>query len=472
MRRPVKTRLAASIAVALIGALSACQRGEHAGAAAAAGPLDGATPDPRLDRSAPTAFRGRALLVLSDGDMLASSFVDGKLRVEGRGPAEASDALTVLGLPLDVGVPRASRMIASEVPVTNSVIGPPFVIAAAGDGRRAYVLQTRGPAPDGVTQVGSVFTDLSTEAIVTTVDLTDTTRPAIIQHTSVGRFAHTLSLSPDGKLLAINSDEPGRTIVLREILLDGSVGGEVASLGIEVDGAPLRRVGRVEWHPSGRFLANGLPFQDEIRFFEVTRTDGKLDIRSWGAPVKVGTFPDEGAFTPDGRYYLTTDLHWGTEVPGLFLEPPPGSVTAVAFDAEHGRHRVTGRAPTDISPEGIAISPDGRFIVTGNLTRSFMPWDDPRLLVAGSLDLLELDTASGELRALQRIPIHGILPEGITFDASGNYVAATVFDHFDPRRRRGTVEIFHLATGNRPRLVRTNVQIEVPPGPHSILLVR
>jgi sugar lactone lactonase YvrE len=188
--------------------------------------------------------------------------------------------------------------------------------------------------------------------------------------------------------------------------------------------------------------------------------------------MKTGDFPDQGAFSPDGRYFVSTNLHWGDKPPPNYLNPPQGSLTAVRFDAEGGKHKVTGNAIASISPEGIAISPDGRSVVAASLTRSFFPWDDARLTPGGALDLLTLDPQSGKLTHIEAHPLQGILTEGLAFDASGNFVAVTHFDRFDPRRRRGVVEFWQLKAGEKPRLERTNYEIEVVPGPHTLHLVR
>jgi DNA-binding beta-propeller fold protein YncE len=416
-------------------------------------------------------FQGSALLVLSDTDMPSSAFVDGKIITSPRDRVTASDSLTVVRLPVRPAGTPASAAAISELDVSNSVVGPPYGMAASRDGRFVYVLETRGPLPKGTESVPNVFTGLPTRSHVTVVDLRDRLAPKVAQKIEIGSRTHTLDLRADGRMLAVNMDQPGRHIVLFRVGEDGQVGAEVAALGIDAGGQPLRRVGRVQWHPSGEFLSMTLPFDDEVRFYRVSEAGGRVLIEQWGAATKVGDFPDEGAFTPDGSHYISTDLHWGDRPPPNYLSPPKGTFTAVRFDAIRGNHRVTGNAPTGTSPEGIAIAPNGRFVVAANLERSFMPWQDKRLTMGGSLDLLAFDPSSGSLRHIASYPVHGILPEGLAFDASGTFLAATVFDKYDPRRRRGTVEFWRLVEDERPRLERTGYEIEVAPGPHTLLLI-
>lgn len=417
------------------------------------------------------SFEGSALLVLSDTDIPASAFVDGRIIASDRDRVSALDKLTIVSLPIrPSGTPDTAARV-TEVDVSNSVVGPPYGMAVSANGRFAYVLETRGRPPEGVEAVPNVFTGLPTQSHLTVVDLTDKSSPRTLEKVLVASLTHTVSLRADGRMLAINTDEPGRHIVLRRVGEDGRLGEEALAFGIDVNGKPLRRVGRVEWHPSGRFLAMGLPFEDEIRFYEVAEANGRVTLRPWGDPVKVGDFADEGAFTPDGRHYISTDLHWGDRPPPNYLTPPNGTFTAIRFDVERGRHIVTGRAPTSISPEGIAISPDGRFVVAANLERSFMPWGDARLTMGGSLDLLTLDPQTGGLRHIANYRVAGILPEGLAFDKSGGFLAATVFDHYDPLRRRGTVEFWRLIDGQIPRLERTNYELEVAPGPHTLVMI-
>jgi 6-phosphogluconolactonase (cycloisomerase 2 family) len=420
----------------------------------------------------PPAFEGSALLILSDTTMPASGFVDGRLVPGERDRIDEPDTLSVLSLPVrPSGAPDKSVTI-GEVEASNSVVGPPFQMVASPDGRFAYVLETRQNPPEGVEEVTNVFQGLSSESHVTVIDISDRARPSFVEKVLVGTHTHTIDIRPDGRMLAINSYDLGRHIVLRRINKNGTIGEEATTLEVEVNGAPLRRPGRVQWHPSGEFLALTLAFDDEVRFYRVEEEGDAVTIEQWGEAVKVGDFPDEGSFSPDGSYFVTTDLRWGDRPPPNYLSPPAGTLTAVRFDAENGRHAATSQAPVSISPEGIAFSPDGRHLVTASLTRSFFPWDDERLTMGGALDLLTLDAATGKLMHVESQPLQGILTEGLTFDASGNFIAVTHFDRYDPRRRRGVVEFWRVISDERPRLERTNYEIEVVSGPHTLHLVR
>ena len=99
-------------------------------------------------RHAPLDFEGRMLLALSDADMVASAYVDGRL-----GAIEGSDTLSVIALG---GDPRGWR--AATVAASNSVAGPPVAVAATPDGRYAFVVETFTPRPEG--KADAVFGDL------------------------------------------------------------------------------------------------------------------------------------------------------------------------------------------------------------------------------------------------------------------------------------------------------------------------
>ncbi len=59
-----------------------------------------------------------------------------------------------------------------------------------------------------------------------------------------------------------------------------------------------------------------------------------------------------------------------------------------------------------------------------------------------SLTLLTLSTDTGQLTPMGSFPFEGILPEGITFDATGDYLAVANFSHFNPAVKGGSIDFW------------------------------
>lgn len=293
----------------------------------------------------------------------------------------------------------------------------------------------------------------------------------------IGVRPTSVAVSPDGSLVAVTlHPEDGRQLAL--VPLRNGRFGSPAFVGLPGVAGTLETP-HVDWHPSGGFLAVTVLGRNEVAFFAVDRAATRPAIRPWGRPVQVGKYPMMGRFTPDGRHFVNVDLHWGDDVDGFWVGAPRGDVTVTRFDdrasAGEPRHNVVARAETGVSPEGMSISPDGRRIVTANLERSYLPHADPRITWYSSLTLLWLDPASGKLTSHGESYFDGVLPEAAVFDTSGRYVAAATFDHFDGRKRGGSIGIWRIVddpTSKGPHLVRTESSVSVVRGPHSLVLVK
>lgn len=135
------------------------------------------------------------------------------------------------------------------------------------------------------------------------------------------------------------------------------------------------------------------------------------------------------------------------------------------------RHQIVSTAPVGGSAEEFALSPDGRFVVALNMEASFLPWNDERIAWHSSLTLLSLNPETGRLILRNTIPFEGILPEGITFDASGNYLAVANFDHFNPAREGTTVDFSRVIRGEIPMVVQMDISVPVMRGAHIVKLV-
>jgi len=422
-----------------------------------------------FDRAAPLDFQGRYLVSISDADMLASAYVNGRL-----GPPEGKDALSVIPL-----AGHARELQAYEVEASNSVAGPPVAVAVTPDGRYAIVVESFRPRPDGIWEE-QTFSDLAHGDRVQLFDLADPTQPELVQTISLGERPDAVSINQDGSMVAVTfhpsgagTDTPLALIRLR----DGRFGEPVYPTVPRLPAG--ERLIHAEWHPSQQVLALVNETAAEVSFTRVVGQGDRLILQPWGNLVQVEKAPYMARFTPDGRHIIVNNLFWGADVEGTWNEAPRGSLVSIRLEAgiqEDGspRHALISRSSTGVSPEGLAISPNGRYVVTTNLERSYLPYDDNRVTWFSSLTLLTLDPQTGQLNRVGDYPFDGILPEAAVFDASSQYLAVVNYDHFDDRVAGGSIEFWRIAVeplNPQPMLVKTSYSVPVTRGVHSMVLV-
>lgn len=417
------------------------------------------------DRVAPMAFQGRYLVSVSDADMLSSAYVDGLL-----GPREGRDVLSVIPLGGHV-----RDLQAYEVEASNSVAGPPVAVVVTPDGRYAIVVETWTQRPEG-NETEQTFADLSHGNRLQVFDLITPTQPILVQDVAIAERPDSISINADGSLIAVTFHPAGAGSETPLALIPFSNGQIGEPIYPTVPNFSLaERIIHAEWHPSRDVLALANETTGEISFVEVTG----MTLRAWGNVVQAEKAPYMVRFTPDGRYAIANALYWGADVEGRWTEAPRGSVVSLRLEAGtqadgSPRHALVSRAMTRVSPEGIAISPNGRYIVTTNLERSYLPYDDNRITWFSSLTLITLDPATGQLSRVADYPYDGILPEAAAFDASSQYVAVVNYDHFDDRIQGGSIDFWRIAAdplNPQPILVQTRYSVSVTRGAHSMVLV-
>ena len=411
-------------------------------------------------------FRGAAIVTISDGDMKASAYIGGQL-----GADRQEDKLTVTRL-----TPDLTGLTSVSIDVSNSVAGPPTAVAVSPDGNWAFVTESFGQPPAD----GQTFRDLPIGDRLTAIDLSDLSAPAVTQDITVGKRPEGISVHPAGDLIALTlHPADGRQLAFVPFA-DGRLGEPqyVSLSGIE----PSERISHVEWHPSGRFIAVTLVNSAIIRFAQVERGEAGVTVSMWGNPVLTSKYPFMGRFTPDGRHFLTGNLYWGSDVPGIWAEAVDGDVTSIRFAEEASpgrngdpqvRHYLVGKAGTGKDPEGIAISPDGRYVVSVNLETSYAPSTDPRHTFYSSVSLLALDPDTGRLTHLDTVRYDGILPEAATFDSTGRFVAVVTYDSHDPAvtgAMSGALDFFRVTADEK--LVMLKRSHALPRGPHSMQLIQ
>ena len=120
----------------------------------------------------PLDFKAKKLVVLSDADQLASTYVDGK---SGNKTADLKDQLTIIN-----GATITDPSALKTAPVSNSVKYWPNSLTVTPDGKYALVAELFGPAPLGEsmindTPVGRKITivDLETAKVISSAEIAD-----------------------------------------------------------------------------------------------------------------------------------------------------------------------------------------------------------------------------------------------------------------------------------------------------------
>lgn len=413
-------------------------------------------------------LQGQYLVVASDGDFFASSYADGKIPGD---DSRYQDALTLIPLPL------TEETISLNV--SNSVLTPPEIMALSPDGKAVFVVESAVQRPDGAT----TRADIPPGRLLTVVDLTNPRQPQIVAQQSLAMVPEAIDVHPEGNWLAIVTNaaaDSNQPEALHLIPVSGTTLGEALSFPLDTLGIPTAAgvldASYVEWHPSGRYLAINLYRQNRVVFLEFTSRVGGVSVKQWGNPVTVDPDPFSGRFTPDGRYYLTANWQRNFEADSLEDRLPshPSTVSVIRLgsnpsNAEGDRvHQVVATVESDLSSEGIAISPDGNLVATANMRNTALPQDLPHFTREATVSLFRFDVATGQLQKINDFPFEGVLPEGIAFDATGEHVIVATFEYLNSPQPTGGLEIWQV---KRPHFdLEYMGRINVPHGAHQVLV--
>ncbi|MCU0445733.1 MAG: hypothetical protein MUE85_12540 [Microscillaceae bacterium] len=209
---------------------------------------------PAFAQKLPFQFDAKGLLVLSDADMVASAYADGKLKTE----QGVDDQLSIIkwGVNLE---DFNLKTLAIPNSVTNWVNG----LALANDGKTAFVIDTRGSLPRSVQQVKDVFTDLPAGKTLYAIDISDLQNPNIRDKIEVGSTPLSVDVNPLNQTLLICGVEKGREIQLIE--WQNGKFGKIHSF------AQDHKITHANWHPSGKFIGITLEKTQQVQFYQVDK---------------------------------------------------------------------------------------------------------------------------------------------------------------------------------------------------------
>jgi len=275
-----------------------------------------------------------------------------------------------------------------HIEVPTSVVGPPTSVAITPDESLALVTAAmRADASDQKRQVP--------DRRLSVVDLR-ARPPAVIAQLEAGAGAAGVSITRDGRLALVANRDEGTVSVFR---IDGR---KVTRIDTVAIGTADSGVAHVAISPDGR---SALVSRDGDHAISLLAIDGEkvtYTRRDFG----VGLKPYGIVITPDGGAAVVANLGLGrgdndtVSLIDLTLKPP----------------RVVDTYTVGPTPEGIALSPDGKLVAVVTMNGSNRAVDSPFYSPVGRVVLLRV--TPGGLRLVAAAPV-GAWPQGAVFSDDG-----------------------------------------------------
>ena len=340
------------------------------------------------------AMLGVATLLASIATAQAAPFMiigdDAKADYDAAGKpvvnATGQDAILII----DIAKPEEPKIVAN-LPLENSIVGPPTNLAISPNGAIALVADSiTVTLVDGANKAGP-----TNKLFV--IDM-KSNPPKLSDTLELGKQPSGLSFSPDGKMALVANRADGSISVLK---IDG--------IKVTVTGTiPVSAgVSHVEFAPDGKHAYAVRSPDNRVAVLDIDGdkvTYNKLDI-----PTSL--FPYNIVITPNGKLALTADNGGGGS--------SDGSMDMVSvIDLEGAHPHTIARVNVEDAPEGLAMSPKGNIAVVVNVNGSNMPgaWFAKK---TGSVTVLKID--GKKVSAIKTIQV-GRLPEAAMFSPDGRYI--------------------------------------------------
>lgn len=294
---------------------------------------------------------------------------------------------------VDIGTdPLAPRIIAN-LPLMNSIFGPPTNLAITPD-------ESLGLVANSVTEVqeGSAWKSGPDNKLYV-LDL-KSSPPALIDTIEVGKQPSGMSINRKGTLALIANRADNSISVL-------SIEGKKVKL---IDTVAIgESVAAVAFTPDGkRALAAKFP-NHKVAVLDVDGTKVTYN-KSYDMPV--GLWPYNIDITPDGKIALTSNNGNSGAADG-------NVDTVSVIDIEADPPRVIDRVVVGDGPEGLAISPTGKIAVAVLLKGSNSAKNAWYYHRNASVVVLKID--GKKVTKINEVEVRG-LPEGVVFSADGKYL--------------------------------------------------
>ncbi|MDP4006352.1 YncE family protein [Methylobacterium sp. NEAU K] len=335
-------------------------------------------------------------------------------------------------LVVDLANPEDPKIVAN-LPLKNSVVGPPANIAIDPSGSIALVADSVS-----VIKEAEALKQVPDDKVYV-IDL-KANPPKLAATVQVGKMPSGLDISPNGDMALVALRADNAVAVL-------SIKGTEVKL---VDTVPMGDVvSQVAFTPDGRHAVAVKFPMGKASLLDIG-ADGKVTYNKLDLPT--GPWPYNVVVSPTGKIALTADNgNSGAS---------DGSVDTVSvIDLEAQPPRITDRVVVGDGPEGIAISPKGDVGVAVILRGSNASKKAYFYNKNGSLNVLKID--GKRVTNIKEIEVGG-LPEAAVFTPDGGYLL--VGNYLD--------QDFSILRVNGTEITDTGKRFKVPGHPASARISR
>ncbi len=302
--------------------------------------------------------------------------------------APGKDSVSII----DIGTDPLAPKIIANLPLMNSLFGPPTNLAITPDESLALVANSMDWVKDG-----AAWKPVPDNKLYV-IDLT-ANPPALIDTVAVGKQPSGLSINRAGNLALIANRTDNSISVLR-------IAGKKVTL---IDTVTIgEQVAHVVFTPDGKRAVAGKFPGHKLALLEVNGekvTYAKQDI-------PVGLWPYNLDITPDGKLAISADNGAGGRSDGH-------ADTVTVVDLEANPPRVIDKVVIGDAPEGFAISPTGKLAVAMLLNGNDAAKTSWFYNRNGKVVALKID--GKKVTRSNEVEVRG-LPEGAVFSNDGRYI--------------------------------------------------
>jgi DNA-binding beta-propeller fold protein YncE len=308
-----------------------------------------------------------------------------------------------------IDLSQQTPRVLATINVAFSDIGPPTAITFAPDG--SFALVTSSTRSDLSAPDRAVPDDR-----ISVIDLS-AMPPRVVQETHAGAGATTVRITPDGKL-ALVADRLAGTISIFTI-----ANGRLESAGKLDLGNPKALPAGLGIFDHGRKVLVSRAGDNMVSVLHIDGTHVTLDPR----PITTGHAPDTMDVNAQGTLAAVTNIGRAD-----------GDVDTVSLiDIAADPPRTIDTVPVANAPEGVAFSPDGRFVAVNSINGTIKPEASPFHHTNGILTLFAVEsapqgaptTAGRILRRIAETPV-GRASQGVVFSRDGGKVLVqNLLDH-------------------------------------------